>query len=130
MGVFLLSTTAILLSIDVTYRAYVAASILPATFLAIGQRLPKAIRIVALLLTIAFAAMAFGSFYPLIPPEAGYVEAIINYTSVLCLALGLAFVWISSLMAKRASRHQPLFFRLSKIVVRKTPKAHTDLTGY
>lgn len=86
------------------YPAYVGASILPATYLAIGQRLPKAIRIGALLLTIAFAAMAFGSFYPLIPPEVGYVEAVINYTSVLCLALGLAFVWISSLMAKRASR--------------------------
>lgn len=86
------------------YPAYVAACILPATYLAIGQRLPKAIRIGALLLTIAFAAMAFGSFYPLIPPEVGYVEAVINYTSVLCLALGLAFVWISSLMAKRASR--------------------------
>lgn len=84
------------------YPSFVAVCILPATFLAISQRLPRAIRIGALLLTIAFAGMALGSFFPLIPPEIGYVEAIINYTSVLCLALGLAFVWVSSLMAKRA----------------------------
>ncbi|MET4135229.1 hypothetical protein [Pseudarthrobacter sp. PvP090] len=87
------------------YPSFVAACILPATYLAIRRRLPFAIRIGALLLTVAFAAMAFGSFYPLIPSEAGYLKAVINYTAVLCLALGLAFVWISSLMAKRrASR--------------------------
>lgn len=86
------------------YPSYVAACILPATFLAISQRLPRAIRIGALLLTIAFAGMAFGTFFPLIPSEVGYVETIINYSSILCLALGLAFVWISSLRAKRARR--------------------------
>ena len=86
------------------YPSFVAVCILPATFLAISQRLPRAIRIGALLLTIAFAGMALGSFFPLIPPEVGYVESIINYSSILCLALGLAFVWISSLMSKRALR--------------------------
>ena len=75
--------------------------------MAISQPLPKTIRIGALLLTVAFAAMAFGSFYPLIPSEAGFLEYVINYTSVLCLALGLAFVWISSLRAKRALRMNP-----------------------
>jgi len=83
------------------YPAFVAACILPATCLAIGRRLPWAVRLGALLLTAAFAALALGSFYPLIPREAGYLKAIINYTSVLCLALGLALVWISSLLAKR-----------------------------
>ena len=85
------------------YPAFVAACILPATYLAISRRLPWAIRLGALLLTVAFAAMALGSFFPLIPREAGYLKYIINYTSVLCLALGLAFVWISSLLAKRAA---------------------------
>ena len=85
------------------YPSYVAACILPATFLAISQRLPSTIRIGALLLTIAFAGMAFGTFFPLIPSEVGYVETIINFSSILCLALGLAFVWISSLRAKRAA---------------------------
>jgi hypothetical protein len=84
------------------YPSYVAACILPATFLAISQKLPWAIRIGALLLTIAFAGMALGTFFPLIPSEVGYMEKVINYTSVLCLALGLALVWIASLMAKRA----------------------------
>ncbi|MGO4191268.1 hypothetical protein AB4Y67_06320 [Arthrobacter sp. YAF17] len=86
------------------YPSYVAACILPATCLAVGQRLPLAIRIGALLLTVAFAGMAFGSFFPLIPSEVGYVESIINFSSILCLALGLAFVWISSLMSKRTVR--------------------------
>jgi hypothetical protein len=86
------------------YPSYVAACILPATYVAISQRLPSAIRISALLLTVAFAGMVFGSFYPLFPPEFGRVESIVNYTSVLCLALGLALVWISSLLAKRTSR--------------------------
>jgi hypothetical protein len=85
------------------YPSYVAACILPATFLAVSQRLPRAIRIGALLLTIAFAGMAFGTFFPLIPSEVGYVEAIINFSSILCLALGLAFVWISSLRARRTT---------------------------
>ena len=86
------------------YPSFVAACILPATSLAISQRLPRAIRIGALLLTVAFAGMVFGSFFPLIPSEVGYVESIINYSSILCLALGLAFVWISSLMSRRAVR--------------------------
>lgn len=83
------------------YPAFVAVCVLPATYLAISRRLPFAIRTGALLLTVAFAAMAIGSFYPLIPREAGYLKFIINYTSVLCLVLGLAFVWISSLRAKK-----------------------------
>jgi hypothetical protein len=83
------------------YPSFVAVCVLPATYLAIRQRLPLVIRIGALLLTVAFAALAFGSFYPLLPSEAGYLEYVINYTAVLCLVLGLAFVWISSLMAKR-----------------------------
>ena len=83
------------------YPAFVAACVLPATYLAISRRLPFAIRIGALLLTVAFAAMAFGTFFPLIPREVGYLKFIINYTSVLCLVLGLALVWISSLMAKK-----------------------------
>ena len=86
------------------YPSYVAACILPATLLAIGKRLPRTVRVGALLLTVAFAGMVFGSFYPLFPSEFGPVEAIINYTSVLCLALGLACVWISSLLAKRTAR--------------------------
>jgi hypothetical protein len=85
----------------------VAACILPATFLAISRRLPWAIRAGALLLTVSFAAMALGTFFPLIPREAAYLLAVVNYTAVLCLALGLAFVWISSLMAKRAAVKSP-----------------------
>jgi hypothetical protein len=84
------------------YPSYVAVCILPATFLATGQRLPRTIRIGALLLTIAFAGMVISTFFPLIPSEVVYLQAVNNYIAVLCLALGLALIWISSLMAKRA----------------------------
>jgi hypothetical protein len=83
------------------YPSYVAVCVLPATYGAVSQRLPKAIRVAALLLTVAFAGMALESLYPLIPPEAGYLEAIINYTSALCFVVGLSLVWVSSLMAGR-----------------------------
>ncbi|KUM36955.1 hypothetical protein [Arthrobacter sp. EPSL27] len=89
------------------YPAFVAACILPATYLAIGRRLPRAVRAGALLLTVAFAAMASGFFYPLIPTQANYLRAVINYTAIMCLALGLALVWISSLMAKRRNVRRP-----------------------
>jgi hypothetical protein len=86
------------------YPSYVAACVLPATYRAISQRLPQAIRVAALLLTVAFAAMAFGSLFPLIPREVGYMEAVINYVAALCFAVGLAMVWVSSLMANRLVR--------------------------
>ena len=86
------------------YPSYVAACILPATFVAVSQRLPRTIRIGALLLTVAFTCMVLTSSFLLLPSELGSMEAVINYTSALCLALGLVFVWISSLRAKRALR--------------------------
>lgn len=86
------------------YPSYVAACVLPSTYRAVRQRLPTALRVAALLLTVAFAAMAFGSFYPLIPPEVGYVEYVINYVAALSFAVGLAMVWISGRMAARLVR--------------------------
>ena len=83
------------------YPSYVAACVLPATYRAVRQQLPTAIRVAALMLTVAFACMAFGSLYPLIPAEVGYLEAIINYTSALCFVVGLTLVWVSSLIAGR-----------------------------
>ena len=96
------------------YPSYVAACILPATYRTISQRLPAAIRAGALLLTVAFSSIALGSFFPLIPSEVGYVKAIINYVALLCLALGLAAVWVSSLMAGRSHR-------LGKTLAERTP---------
>jgi hypothetical protein len=86
------------------YPSFVAVCVLPATYRAVSQKLPRALRLAALLLTVAFAAMAFGSFFPLIPPQVGYLEAIINYTSALCFTVGLTLVWVSSLRAGRIVR--------------------------
>jgi hypothetical protein len=86
------------------YPSFVAVCVLPATYRAVCQKLPTAIRLAALLLTLAFAAMALGSLFPLIPPQVGYLEAVTNYTSALCFTVGLALVWLSSLMAGRVRR--------------------------
>ncbi|MCU1548815.1 MAG: hypothetical protein JWO29_1766 [Arthrobacter sp.] len=86
------------------YPSYVAACILPGTFSAIGKNMPRALRLGALLLTVAFAGMVLGSFFPLIPEPLGFLKYFINYISVLCLVLGLALVWISSLAARRRPR--------------------------
>lgn len=88
------------------YPSYIAACILPATYRAIGRRLPTAIRAGAMLLTVGFACMALASFFPLIPAEAGFIKFLINYASVLCLITGLTLVWISSLRAKRKTRQK------------------------
>jgi hypothetical protein len=88
------------------YPSYIAACILPGTFLAIGTNLPMALRLGALLLTVAFAGLVLGSFFPLIPKPLGFLESFINYISVLCLAVGLVLVWIASLVARRRTRNK------------------------
>jgi len=88
------------------YPSYIAACILPGTFLAIGTNLPMALRLGALLLTVAFAGLVLSSFFPLIPEPLGFLEFFINYISVLCLAVGLALVWIASLVARRRTRNK------------------------
>lgn len=95
------------------YPSYVAACILPSTFHAIGTNLPRTVRLGALILSVSFTGMVLGSFFPLIPPTVGYVEAIINYISVLCLAVGLALIWLGSRLAKRTAGKKPRLAEIS-----------------
>ncbi|QCB98697.1 hypothetical protein E5206_18755 [Arthrobacter sp. PAMC25564] len=96
------------------YPSYVAACILPATIHAAGKKLPMAIRVGALLLTGAFAGMVLGSFAPLIPQPLAFLKYFISYIPILFLAVGLALVWISSLVAQRKSKKKPGYTELSQ----------------
>ncbi len=96
------------------YPSYVAVCILPGTFRAIGRNLPRALRVGALLLTVAFTGTVLASLFPLIPRPLGFVEFFVNYISILCLAVGLALVWISSLVAQRKSKKKPGHTELSQ----------------
>ena len=84
------------------YPAYVAACLLPATFAAVSSGLPRAIRCGAGLLSAAFAALALGTFYPLLPAELGPLEAFINYVAALTLMLGLLTIWIARVRTQTA----------------------------
>ena len=89
------------------YPSYIAACILPGTLNAIGKNLPRAVRVGAVLLTVAFAGMVLTTFFPLIPKQFGLVEFAVNYISILFFCLGLVLVWISSLVARRKARKNP-----------------------
>jgi hypothetical protein len=89
------------------YPSYIAACILPATIHAVGKKLPMAVRVGALLLTVAFAGIVLGSFAPLIPQPLGFLRYFISYIPILFFAVGLALVWISSLVAQRKAKKKP-----------------------
>lgn len=84
------------------YPSFIAACILPATLRAIRTRLPLGIRSGAVLLSVAFVGMIAGSFFPLIPRNFGFIEALVNYTAVLTLVLGLTVIWLARVTALRA----------------------------
>lgn len=79
------------------YPAYVALVLLPAMARAVSSTLPPLVRVSALLLAGGAAATGLSLLFPLIPPELGSVEFIINYTAILCFVFGLALIGVASL---------------------------------
>jgi hypothetical protein len=75
------------------YPAYVSLVLLPAMVRAVGQRLPVLVRLAAALLALGGVAIALTLLFPVVPPEWGALEFIVNYTAVLCFVLGLALIW-------------------------------------
>lgn len=75
------------------YPAYVALVLLPAMCRACRSTLPRLVRLAALLLAIGSVAIGLSLLFPLIPPELGSIQFVINYTAVLCFVVGLALIW-------------------------------------
>ncbi|MFE8887581.1 hypothetical protein ACFYLX_17220 [Pseudarthrobacter enclensis] len=75
------------------YPAFVSLVLLPAMTRAVAGRLPVLVRIAAGLLGLGGVAIAFSLLFPVIPPELGALEFVVNYTAVLCFVLGLALIW-------------------------------------
>ncbi|HEU4668280.1 MAG TPA: hypothetical protein VFS79_11515 [Arthrobacter sp.] len=75
------------------YPAYVSLTLLPAMVRAVRSRLPLLVRIAAALLAIGGVAIALTLLFPVVPPEWGAMEFVVNYTAVLCFVIGLALIW-------------------------------------
>jgi hypothetical protein len=85
------------------YPSYVSLVLLPAMVRAVGSRLPVLVRLAAGLLAVGGVAIALTLLFPVVPPELGAIEFIVNYTAVLCFVLGLALIWAARVRNKRAA---------------------------
>jgi hypothetical protein len=83
------------------YPSYVSLVLLPAMVRAVGSRLPVLVRLAAGLLAVGGVAIALTLLFPVVPPEWGAVEFIINYTAVLCFVVGLALIWAARVRSRR-----------------------------
>lgn len=85
------------------YPAYISLVLLPAMVRAVRGRLPILVRIAAALLATGGVAIALTLLFPVVPPEWGAAEFVINYTGVLCFVLGLALIWAAKVQNSRVS---------------------------
>ncbi|MFJ5962595.1 hypothetical protein [Pseudarthrobacter oxydans] len=85
------------------YPAYISLVLLPAMVRAVRDRLPILVRIAAALLATGGVAIALTLLFPVVPPEWGAAEFVINYTAVLCFVLGLALIWAAKVQNSRVS---------------------------
>ncbi|MGN7201776.1 hypothetical protein [Arthrobacter sp. SAFR-044] len=85
------------------YPAYVALALVPALVGAARDRLPALVRTGAGLLALGGAAVALTLLFPVIPPELGQIEFIINYTAILCFVVGLALIWAARVVNGRST---------------------------
>ncbi|WP_320537554.1 hypothetical protein [Pseudarthrobacter sp. IC2-21] len=88
------------------YPAYVSLVLLPAMASAVRGTLPGLVRVSAFLLAVGSAAVGLTLLFPLIPPESGFVEAVINYTAVLCFVMGLAVIGVAGVVYRRRDPRQ------------------------
>jgi hypothetical protein len=88
------------------YPAYVALALVPALVRAAQDRLPVLVRVGAALLALGGVAVALTLLFPVIPPELGQIEFIINYTAILCFVIGLALIWAARVVNRRGTAPQ------------------------
>lgn len=86
------------------YPAYVSLALLPGMVRAVGSRLPVLVRFAAGLLALGGIAVGLTLLFPVVPPEWGALEFIVNYTAVLCFVLGLALIWAARVRNSRSPR--------------------------
>jgi hypothetical protein len=79
------------------YPSYVSLVLLPAMVGAVRSGLPVLVRVAAFLLAAGGVAIALTLLFPLVPPQWGTAEFIINYTAVLCFVMGLALIWVAKI---------------------------------
>jgi hypothetical protein len=83
------------------YPAYVTLALLPVMLRTIAGKLPRLIRLSAVLFAVGSIAITLSLLSPVIPPSLGFLRFVFNYTAILCLVLGLALIWLGKTVAKR-----------------------------
>lgn len=90
------------------YPSYVSMVLLPAMLRAVRSRLPVLVRLAAGLLALGGVAIALTLLFPVVPPQWSAGKFIINYTAVLCFAVGLALIWAARVRHGRSQGSQGL----------------------
>ncbi|CAI3793182.1 hypothetical protein [Pseudarthrobacter sp. MM222] len=88
------------------YPAYVMLTLLPAMLRTAAGKLPLLVRFSAGLLAVGSVAVTLSLLSPLIPPALGFIRFVVNYSAILCFAVGLALIWVGKIVAKRAPKKQ------------------------
>jgi hypothetical protein len=88
------------------YPSYVSLVLLPAMIRTLRSRLPALIRTAASLLSVGAVAIAVSLLSPVIPPGMGMMRFIVNYTAILCFALGLALIWLDKVRGHSLLRNR------------------------
>jgi hypothetical protein len=91
------------------YPAFVTLALFPAMLRTLRSRLPALVRSSAALMALGTVAITLSLLSPVIPPSLGFMRFVINYTAALCLVVGLALIWLSKLLVKRAPKKQADF---------------------
>jgi hypothetical protein len=88
------------------YPAYVTLALLPAMLRTAAGKQPLLVRFSAGLLAVGSVAITLSLLSPLIPPALGFIRFVVNYSAILCFAVGLALIWVGKIVAKRAPKKQ------------------------
>lgn len=86
------------------YPGFVALVLLPAMLRAVRSRLPVLVRAAAGLLAVGGTAVGLSLLFPAVPPGWGAIKFVVNYTAVLCYAVGLALIWASRVREGQPAR--------------------------
>ncbi|WP_211879438.1 hypothetical protein [Pseudarthrobacter albicanus] len=84
-----------------TYPAFVSLFLMPPLLATVRSRLPRLVRIGALLMLIGALCAALSVPASLAPDAWDLAQYVVNYAAVLGYVLGLALFWFSGLMAQR-----------------------------
>jgi hypothetical protein len=88
------------------YPGYVSACLLPGIWRTIAGNGPVLLRVASGLFFLGLILLLVSQLFPLIPPSLAWLRPLINYSAALGMAIGLAGIGVSKVVAKRGRRGQ------------------------